>query len=85
MTLDTGASRRTVVVPASALQEMNGRTVVFVEERPGRFRPREIQAAVEDGGVVEVRRGLAAGERVATKGAFLLKSALLNTSASEGD
>jgi RND family efflux transporter MFP subunit len=85
VTLDTGQPRRTVVVPSGALQEMNGKTVVFVEEPAGRFRPREVTAGAEQQGQVEIRAGLRAGERVAAAGSFLLKSALLDAGAPEGE
>ena len=85
VTLDTGAPHRAVVVPAAAVQETEGHAVVFVEEAPGRFRPSEVTTGAEEQGLVEIRAGLRAGERVATTGEFLLKSALLDSGAPEGD
>ncbi len=79
--IDTGAPRAVVVVPATAVHDLDGRQVVFVEEAPGSFRPRAVALGREQAGTVEVRTGLAAGERVATTGSFLLKSAIVNRTA----
>jgi cobalt-zinc-cadmium efflux system membrane fusion protein len=83
--LDTGEAREIVAVPGSAVQDAGGRTIVFVEERPGRFRPRDVKLGAEAQGLVEVREGLRAGERIVTAGSFLLKSTLLGAGAPEGD
>lgn len=81
VTIDTGAPREVVTVPATAVHELGGRQVVFVEESPGSFRPREVSIGGEQEDVVEVRSGLRAGERVATAGSFLLKSAIVTRTA----
>ena len=78
--LGTGTPRPTVVVPASALHEVNGRTVVFVQEGEGVFRARPVTGGPEAEGVVEIASGLKAGERIATAGSFLIKSELLKSS-----
>ena len=85
VTLDTGQARKAVVVPAGAVQEMNGKTVVFVEEAAGRFRPRDVDAGPEQDGTIEIRAGLRAGERIVSAGSFLLKSAMLSASTPEGE
>ena len=76
VTLGTGASRTALVVPAGAVQEMQGQPHVFVEDAAGAFRPRAVELGATLDGRVEVRSGLAQGERVATAGTFLLKSEL---------
>lgn len=81
--LDTGQPRRVTVVPSAAVQEMDGKSVVFVEGTAGTFRAREVATGREQDGETEVRSGLRAGERIATGGSFLLKSALLNSGAPE--
>lgn len=69
------APRTVLVVPSRALQTMDGESVVFVQNGDAfTRRPVTIGATVD--GQVEIVRGLAAGDRVATSGAFLLKSAL---------
>jgi len=69
----SGPSRPTLVVPAAALIQEYGRSVVFVEHGPGRFERREVTTGVRTGGLVSVSDGLAADERVVVDGAILLK------------
>ena len=54
-----------------------GKVFVFVPDGPGRYRRMDIEAGREEGGFVEVKRGLEAGQQVVARGAFLLKSELL--------
>jgi len=73
--------RPMVVVPEAAVQEMDGKPHVFVAGAGGRFERREVALGASSEGLVEVRSGVAAGEKVATAGSFLLKSQLLSASA----
>lgn len=65
-----------VHVPVDAVQDIGERRVVFVPEGGG-YAPRDVETGSERDGRVEIRRGLTAGDRVVTRGAFLLKSQLL--------
>lgn len=65
-----------LAVPRTAVERVEGRTVVFVETQHG-FERRNVRTGISGGDQVEIREGLAAGERIATRGAFLLKSELL--------
>jgi RND family efflux transporter MFP subunit len=70
-----GTRKAVVQVPRAALQEWDvatGAAAVFVVDG-GHARRREVQAGVVSGDAVEVGRGLAAGENVATRGAFSLR------------
>ena len=77
LSVASGAPRTLLVVPAEAVQELAGEPVVFVEAGPGEFRRRRVVTGAGFDGDIEIREGLTAGERVATEGAFLLKSALI--------
>lgn len=77
--------RRKVVVPTSAVQEMEGKSFVFVADGKGRFLRREVAVGGTEGDLVEVRSGLAEGERVAAQGSFLLKSEMLKASGPAGE
>ncbi len=67
-----------LAVPRSAVEQVEGKTVVFVERDGGQgFERRNVLLGMSGGDRVEVRKGLVAGERVAVEGAFLLKSELL--------
>jgi Cu(I)/Ag(I) efflux system membrane fusion protein len=69
-------SRTALVVPESALQDDNGRPVVFVQTRSGVFVRREVVIGERFQGGLEILAGLAEGEQVVTSGGFLLKSDL---------
>lgn len=62
-----------VAVPSDAVQRLDGREVVFVPEPEG-FRARPVEVGRRGASLVEIRSGLAVGERYVTKGAFLLKA-----------
>ncbi|MBK9373802.1 MAG: efflux RND transporter periplasmic adaptor subunit [Holophagales bacterium] len=79
--LGESAPRPMVVVPEAAIQEMDGKPYVFVAGAKGRFEKREVALGASSEGLVEIRSGVAAGEKVATQGSFLLKSQLLSASA----
>jgi membrane fusion protein, heavy metal efflux system len=76
--LGESAPRPMVVVPEAAIQEMDGRPCVFVAGESGRFEKREVSLGASSEGLVEIRSGVAEGEKVATQGSFLLKSQLLS-------
>ena len=64
-------------IPGSAVVTDGATRYVFVEVAPRTFERRVIEAApLGDGSRLAVRSGLAAGERVVSKGAFTLKSDL---------
>lgn len=64
-----------VAVPAAALQELEGRTVVFVREGEA-FEARPVETGRRDGRRVAIVRGLAAGERYAAANSFIVKAEL---------
>jgi cobalt-zinc-cadmium efflux system membrane fusion protein len=65
-----------VAIPEDALQDLDGKKVVFVAEDDTEFGARQVQAGRTAGGLVEIVSGLQEGERYAVKGAFILKSEL---------
>lgn len=75
---------RVVVVPADAVATLDGQTVVFVPAgEPNSFRPQPVALGRRAGGSFEVRSGLAEGARIASSGAFTLKSALRSSELAE--
>jgi cobalt-zinc-cadmium efflux system membrane fusion protein len=64
-----------VAVPRTALQMLDGRTVVFVRTDEG-FLPRTVSVGREGEVDVEIVRGLAAGERYVRRGGFTIKAEL---------
>jgi Cu(I)/Ag(I) efflux system membrane fusion protein len=64
----------TLAVPASAVVDTGKRQVVWVETEPGMFEPRDVQLGARVGDNVQVISGLAAGEKVAATGGYLIDS-----------
>jgi cobalt-zinc-cadmium efflux system membrane fusion protein len=64
------------LVPSSAVTYVDGKPTVFVAESPTKVRVAKIEMGAASGDVVEVKSGVAPGERVVTRGAFALKSEL---------
>jgi cobalt-zinc-cadmium efflux system membrane fusion protein len=64
-----------IIVPSEAVQAVEGRPVVFVVEAGG-FRATPVTPGRIAAGSTEILRGLTGTERIAGKGAFLLKAEL---------
>ena len=63
-----------LLLPREAVVSIDGRTTVFVAHDATSVEPRVVELGASDGARVEIRSGIEAGERVATKGVFALKS-----------
>ena len=74
--LPTRHSRQALAVPVGAIQQLDGKNVVFVRQSPTRFEAREIKTGAVVSGRMEILSGLREGEMVVTMGAFHLKSIL---------
>lgn len=79
--LGEGDGRPVVAVPSLALQEMNGKRVVFTTNDVSTFSAREVTVGADIEGWAEITSGLQPGEQVAVAGSFLLKSAMLQAAA----
>jgi len=79
-----GGGRTVVAVPEAAVQDDDGRPVVFVEAGRGQYRRREVATGERSAGWVEILRGVAAGETVVTAGSFLLESEMHKESLEDG-
>lgn len=60
------------VIPAEAIVDEMGVSVVFVMSDGENWRRQPVQIAVRDGDLVGIASGLSAGDRVATRGAYLI-------------
>jgi multidrug efflux pump subunit AcrA (membrane-fusion protein) len=67
-----GKAVNDIAIPRSALVDHNGQAVVYVLLGGESFERRIVQLGIRDGNYVQVRKGLAAGERIATHGAYLV-------------
>jgi membrane fusion protein, heavy metal efflux system len=76
--MDTIAPRP--VVPAAAIVDDAGRPIVFVQREGETFERRAVTLGPRSGGVVQITEGVKRGDRVVTKGAYLVRLASLSTS-----
>lgn len=67
-------AKAAVLVPSEALIRTGKRDVVIVAKGEGKFAPVEVEVGRESGDLVEIRKGVAAGERVVTSSQFLIDS-----------
>jgi cobalt-zinc-cadmium efflux system membrane fusion protein len=73
-------ARTVLMLPADAVQTINGDPVVFVRVAPDRFAVRPVEAGARTGGRRVIAKGLDGGENVVVTGAFKLKAELLKSS-----
>ncbi len=70
--------RVAVAVPRSAVHELGGQSVVFVKTGERHFEVRRVWTGPKGAERVAIRKGLRAGERVATENSFALKAEYQN-------
>ncbi|GIW86346.1 MAG: hypothetical protein KatS3mg108_0670 [Isosphaeraceae bacterium] len=77
--IQVGDAHKAVIVPKAAVQRKDNVDVVFLpQEEGGVYRPQRVMTKPTDkGDVLEVAWGLKPGQRVVTKGAFLLKTEIM--------
>ncbi|CAN5399436.1 hypothetical protein BH11PSE11_BH11PSE11_14440 [soil metagenome] len=63
-----------LLIPSEAVIQTAKRNVVMVVQGEGKFMPVEIETGAEANGRIEVRKGLAAGQKVVVSGQFLVDS-----------
>ena len=72
-----GRGSDALVVPLDSLQQVNDKTLAFVEKTPGAYEVRQVTVGRRSPPYGEIRSGLREGETVVTTGSFYLKSILL--------
>jgi membrane fusion protein, heavy metal efflux system len=68
------------VVPAAAIVDDAGRPIVFVQREGETFERRAVTLGARAGDLVQITEGVTSGDRVVTKGAYLVRLASLSTS-----
>lgn len=63
-----------LAVPDEAVIDTGVRQIVYVDRGEGNFEPREVMTGIKSDGLVEVTKGLKAGEKVASSANFLIDS-----------
>ena len=80
-----------LAVPTSAVIDSGNRQVVLLDRGDGRFEPRAVKLGARGAGMVEIREGIAAGDKVVVTANFLidaesnLKAALSSFSVGGGE
>lgn len=72
-----------VTVPTAAIARLSGHTEVFVATGPRQFERRTVEIGRATDDWTEILSGLSAGERIAVKGTFILKSEALKGTLAE--
>ncbi|KQT84951.1 cation transporter [Methylobacterium sp. Leaf465] len=70
--IETGSGRPVVAVPDDAVIDTGTKQVVLLDKGEGRFEPRPVRLGTHGDGYVEIRDGIAAGDRVVTSANFLI-------------
>lgn len=68
------------VVPSAAVVDDAGRPIVFVQREGETFERRPVTLGARTGDLVQITEGVKPGDRVVTKGAYLVRLASLSTS-----
>ncbi len=71
-----------ISVPEDAVQNVDGRDVLFVRTKEG-FKIQPILVGTRSGGVAQIVSGIRAGEQVATRNAFLIKADMIKSGKEE--
>jgi RND family efflux transporter MFP subunit len=75
--IETDRRENAFVVAEEAVVDDSGETIVYVQTGGESFERRPVQLGIRDGNDVEIRRGLAGGERVVIEGAYAIRLSTL--------
>lgn len=75
--IPTTSATAAAVVPGAALQDIEGKPVVFVQRDATHFEKREVTLGERGEQEIQILNGVRPGEKVVTAGSFYLKSALM--------
>ncbi|MBI4563792.1 MAG: efflux RND transporter periplasmic adaptor subunit [Planctomycetes bacterium] len=78
--LETARAEEAIAIPETAIVDEEGRPVAFVQVSGETFQRRDLTVGIRDSGFVQVLEGLAAGERVVTRGAYAVRLASASSS-----
>jgi membrane fusion protein, heavy metal efflux system len=71
--LFAGPGKASVLIPASAVQDESGTQAVYVQTGGDRFERKVVQTGARDGDLVAILSGLEPGQRVVSRGAYLIR------------
>ena len=70
--IDTGTGRNVVAVPENAVIDSGSRQLVIIDKGEGRFEPRPVVLGRRGTGYVEIKEGVAEGDKVVISANFLI-------------
>ena len=70
--IGTGATEPVLAVPDSSIVDSGTRQLVILDMGDGRFKPREVKLGARGEGYVEIREGIAEGDRIVVAANFLI-------------
>jgi cobalt-zinc-cadmium efflux system membrane fusion protein len=74
-----GGDKPVLLIPSDAVQQVNGVDVVFVRTAQDRFSVRPVRVGEAASGKTPIWEGINAGDPIAVRGSFILKSQLLKS------
>jgi len=72
-----------IAISVDAIANIDGKDFVFIEEKPGEYKPREVKLGRRNKSIVEIVSGVQTGEYVVDRGIFTLKSTFLKSTFGE--
>jgi cobalt-zinc-cadmium efflux system membrane fusion protein len=78
--VEVGEGENGLVVDKNAVQILNDKTVVFIQQEPGRFKPIEVTTGGSDSRKIRILSGLKEGAEYVNNGAFELKAKIVTSS-----
>ena len=70
--IKTGSTKPVLAAPDSAVVDSGTRQIVILDRGDGRFEPREVKLGARGDGFVEIREGIAEGDRLVVAANFLI-------------
>lgn len=83
--IQTSSGEQVLTVPAASVQEIDKQATIFLEVTPNVFEPRVVMLGTSGRTLVEVKKGVAEGQRVAAAGSLSLKAELQKSELGEED
>jgi cobalt-zinc-cadmium efflux system membrane fusion protein len=77
--VETNRRQTALAVPKDAVVDEGGEVVVYLQRGGETFERRRVEVGIRDADQVEIRNGLAAGDRVATRGAYTIRLSTLSS------
>ena len=78
--VETRRRQKALAAPKEAVLDEAGEPTIYVQHGGESFQRRRVELGIRDANLVEVRKGVVRGERVATKGAYSIRLATLSKS-----